>query len=354
MCKFVSAKKVFKVNENTISLIYLGRIGAGSKITFVLVKQLIEKGVNVRVVLSSNSVDLKAFEELRIPIHVIKMFDQRSLAFIPFRFSKIKEIFDFVQISSLVYFPMPHPRDNQIIRYLTKKRLTVGRGIHDAARHPGDIWPNKISLILQRKYSSFLIAHSKFVGNQFPNQKVTVVTLPRLAQSVLYQPVRGLIVFIGRLRAYKGLKMLLTAWEEVSPLDPSFELSISGSGKLKQKKSIKSVSIQQKWLTEDEILGLISHANCLVFPYIEASQSGLLPTIDALHIPLVVTNVGGLVEQVSSSSSLVVRPNTLELTQALLKTINEWKPIVSVRTAVANDDLAELLAKKVFNEDSLK
>ncbi len=281
------------------------------------------------------------------------MLDQRSLAFIPFRFSKIKEIFHFVQISSLVYFPMPHPRDNQIIRYLTRKRLTVGRGIHDAARHPGDIWPNKISLILQRKHSSFLIAHSNFVGNKLSDHKVTVVKLPSLAQSVFYQPVRGLIVFIGRLRAYKGLNMLLDAWEEVSSFDSSFVLSISGIGRLNQKKSINSVSIQQKWLTEDEIFGLISKANCLVFPYIEASQSGLLPTIDAFHIPLVVTNVGGLVEQVSSSSSLVIRPKSIELAQAILKTIDDWKPIETVRTAMANEDLAELLAKKVFYRDSL-
>lgn len=329
--------------RNTVGLVYLGRMGAGSDITFTLAKQLIQRGVSVRLVLSSNVIDLGAFDALNVPIHLVHMSNPRWQAFLPFKASKIKNISHFLQPISVVYFPMPHPRDNQVIRSLLKNGFPVGRGIHDIARHPGDIWPNKLSVILQKRYSDFLIAHSYFVASKLSSNNVTVIPLPRLEGKVLYQPIRGLVVFIGRLRTYKGLKLLLTAWKGISRLDPSFALSISGSGKLKLGELTDSISIDRNWLTKEQIVRLISRANCLVFPYIEASQSGLLPVIDSLEIPLVVTNVGGLVEQVSAPSSLVVGPESQEVATAILQIIDDWKPIVSERIAEEEKGLAEFL-----------
>ena len=47
-------------------------------------------------------------------------------------------------------------------------------------------------------------------------------------------------------------------------------------------------------------------ADVLVLPYIEASQSGLIPIARALGTPVVVTPVGGLPEQVIHGASGVV------------------------------------------------
>ena len=331
------------MSDKAIGLVYFGRMGAGSKITYIIAKQLCARGIEVRLVVSSNLVDLNIFEELKVPIHLVSMSAYRPLAFVPFESSKNAEVFEFLRLCSLVFFPMPHPRDNQVVRSLINGGLYVGRAIHDSARHPGDIWPNKFSTVLQKRYSDFLVAHSQYVAGKVSSDKVSVIPLPNLTETIVYKPIQGLVVFVGRLRAYKGLKILTSAWGDVSSKDPAFHLLIAGSGKSKIKVSSTSVSLEQKWLSEDEIIALISRANCLVFPYIEASQSGLLPLIDSLEIPLVVTDVGGLREQVFSSSSQVVRPDRNEIASAILKAIDSWELIESSRTAKEEAGLAEFL-----------
>jgi glycosyltransferase involved in cell wall biosynthesis len=335
------------VIKESVCLVYLGRMGAGSMLTFALAKQLTSSEVEVRLVLSSNNVELPIFRQLDIPLHLVNLPSKRLFAFIPLSNSEVNGISVFMQGTQLVYFPLPHPRDNQIIRNIGIEGLCVGRGIHDFVRHPGDLWPNRLSVILQKKYSSFLVAHSNFVGDRISSDKVSVVSLPSLSTRILYRPEKGLVIFVGRLRAYKGLKLLIHAWQTVSQKDSSFRLSISGSGRFKLREQQESITLDRRWLSELEILQLVSRANCVVFPYIEASQSGLLPILDALEIPLVVTDVGGLAEQVSNPTSLLVKTDSQEIAAAVLRTICEWQPIESNRFVCENKELAEFLILKL-------
>jgi glycosyltransferase involved in cell wall biosynthesis len=48
-----------------------------------------------------------------------------------------------------------------------------------------------------------------------------------------------------------------------------------------------------------ELVSEIKNSDLVVFPYIEASQSGTIPICKELGIPVLVTPVGGLPEQVS-------------------------------------------------------
>jgi glycosyltransferase involved in cell wall biosynthesis len=322
-------------------------MGAGSTLTLALAKQLLSKEVEVRLILSSHNVDLPIFMQLNIPLHLIKLPENRLFAFIPFATGEINQILGFMQGTQLVYFPLPHPRDNQIIRNIGLESVCVGRGIHDFVRHPGDLWPTRLSVVLQKKYANFLVAHSNFVADKISSSKVTVVPLPNLLTEIVYKPERGLVVFVGRLRAYKGLKQLIRAWQTVSQRDSSFRLTISGSGHFKIGNHNESITLDRRWLSESEILQLVSRANCVVFPYTEASQSGLLPILDALEIPLVVTDVGGLGEQVSNSTSILVISDSHKIATAILRNISEWHPIESHRFANENRELAEFLLRKL-------
>jgi len=58
------------------------------------------------------------------------------------------------------------------------------------------------------------------------------------------------------------------------------------------------MQIINKWLTNSEIENLVNKSNLVVLPYIEASQSGVIAIAHSLSTPVVVTPVGGLVDQV--------------------------------------------------------
>lgn len=335
------------MKNSQIGIVYLGRMGAGSKLTLTLAKQLIANGHKVNLVLSAHNYDLQMFIQLKANIHLVELPETRLFAFIPFYPYESKKIASSLQSSSIVYFPMPHPRDNQIARFLLKKGVVVGRAIHDYRRHPGDVWPNRLSVRLQQKYSSFVVAHSKYVGDKLLSNKVSIVPLPNQSFEIVYRPKKGLVVFVGRLRKYKGLKILINAWDIVYKIDSSYRLRISGSGRYKLGKLNRTVFVDRRWLSDDEILELISRANCVVFPYLEASQSGLIPILDSLEIPIVVANVGGLVEQVSGEKSLIIRPQVIDVASAILRTISEWEEVESTRTVKANEILAEFLVARL-------
>ena len=59
-------------------------------------------------------------------------------------------------------------------------------------------------------------------------------------------------------------------------------------------------------LTNSEIENLVSKSNLVVLPYIEASQSGVIAIAHSLSTPVVVTPVGGLVDQVVEGKNGII------------------------------------------------
>ena len=51
-------------------------------------------------------------------------------------------------------------------------------------------------------------------------------------------------------------------------------------------------------MTDQELADEIANSDIVVFPYLEASQSGTIPLCKYLGVPVIVTPVGGLPEQV--------------------------------------------------------
>jgi glycosyltransferase involved in cell wall biosynthesis len=62
------------------------------------------------------------------------------------------------------------------------------------------------------------------------------------------------------------------------------------------------VSIENHWVAEADIPGLIAQADALVLPYREASQSGVIPIAHAMGVPVVAMPAGGLSEQVANQN----------------------------------------------------
>jgi glycosyltransferase involved in cell wall biosynthesis len=86
-------------------------------------------------------------------------------------------------------------------------------------------------------------------------------------------------------------------------------LTIAGEGQGIPFESSDTVKIINRWLSDREIEDLISSHSLVVLPYIEASQSGIIPLANALGVPVVVTPVGGLASQIKQGINGLVSIN---------------------------------------------
>ena len=67
-----------------------------------------------------------------------------------------------------------------------------------------------------------------------------------------------------------------------------------------------------RWIEDDEVASLLVDVDILVVPYIEATQSGVIPLAYALSKPVIATCVGGIPEQVPSDCGVLVSPNDIK------------------------------------------
>ena len=116
----------------------------------------------------------------------------------------------------------------------------------------------------------------------------------------------GSVLFVGRIRKYKGLDLLAKSWPLVS--DPKKSLTVAGKGADTSRLQQVGANIVDKWLSNSEIEDLIRNSKLVVLPYIEASQSGVIALAHSLSTPVVVTPVGGLIDQISvGKNGLIAR-----------------------------------------------
>ena len=188
--------------------------------------------------------------------------------------------------------------------------------LHDAEPHPGDRYPMRGAVLgWEVKTADALIALSDHVAREaqriygFPADRIYTVphgaftfgdpvTEPR--QFPKGRPFR--LLFFGRILAYKGLGLLIEAYRLLRQQGLEIELFIVGSGDMSPYRDalqeLDGISVQNGWVDDDAIAEALRHADAVVLPYIEASQSGVAAASFSVALPVIATPVGGLVEQV--------------------------------------------------------
>jgi glycosyltransferase involved in cell wall biosynthesis len=233
-------------------------------------------------------------------------------------------------------FLMPSPLDYFFFKVLKLKKQESFFLIHDAAPHPGDFWPRKSSINWRLRKADGVIFLSNFV---FQSVKTSLKTknykiLPHppfgsfishrreAAKNLNHSSELPILLFVGRIKKYKGIELL---GQYKTQIQEKFHLVIAGEGTLP--KGLEGVTTINRWLTETEIGDLMSSADILIFPYTEASQSGLIPSAIALRKRLIVAEVGGLSEQIRGyRKSLTFNPSEPETLLLILeKSLNRLK-----------------------------
>jgi glycosyltransferase involved in cell wall biosynthesis len=288
-----------------ISILYLGRRGGGAKITKVISEEL----------LTSNSFSLAGIyirkdNEIREEYErsqTIDLFNglvtlETVLKIIQYLLVPKKLLADMrLSSSSFCLVPMVSPLGLIIESLLKIQGVKVIRLLHDFEKHPGDNWPPSFLIRYLIKDSNFLIALSSDVANKIKriNPKIDVSVYPHPVFDFSTFQDGGLIsdrymLFVGRIREYKGIMNLLSAFDNLEIKD--MKLVIAGEGELQVKVDERIVVIN-RWLLENEIGSLVTNAEAIVFPYIEASQSGILPFCVSENKKVVLTPLPGLLEQ---------------------------------------------------------
>jgi len=137
---------------------------------------------------------------------------------------------------------------------------------------------------------------------------------------------KQLVLFFGLIRKYKGLDMLLDAFNELKA-NPNIILVIAGEFyedkqpylDLIEKYQIQNqVILHGKFIANEDVKLYFSAADLVALPYRSATQSGVTQVSFHFEVPTLVTNVGGLGEIIPDKvAGYVVAPNGKEIAEGI-------------------------------------
>lgn len=235
---------------------------------------------------------------------------------------------------------MPAPLDLFMASALGRLRIPYAVVIHDAETHPGDGLP--LQMRIQRRlarHAAVLVALSPHVAARLrarglgPHQRLLLASHPPFdfgpvpARRARDGPLH--LLFFGRLLRYKGLDLLAAALRRLPA--GLFAVRVVGRGPgspaLAALAALDFVTVENRWVPEEEIAALLSWADAVVLPYREASQSGVAAGALAAGRWVVATRVGGLETQLASEKlARLADPDPASLADCLARLAQEPIP----------------------------
>jgi glycosyltransferase involved in cell wall biosynthesis len=123
------------------------------------------------------------------------------------------------------------------------------------------------------------------------------------------------ILFFGYIRKYKGLDILIDAFEIAKKSLPELRLIIAGEfyddptpylQQIEQSGFKKDIKVYNQFIPNEEVAMYFDLSDVVVQPYRSATQSGILNMAYGFEKPAVVTRVGGLEEFVDNNITGII------------------------------------------------
>jgi glycosyltransferase involved in cell wall biosynthesis len=167
------------------------------------------------------------------------------------------------------------------------------------------------------------------------------------------------ILFFGRILEYKGLDVLLQAMKIVVKGMPNIKLVIAGDGDISSYKNdidilYDNIELYNKWIAIEDVKIYFENIDVVILPYIQASQSGIIPLAYSFSKPVIASNVGALDEQIyDGETGYLVEPyNHKMLAEKILQLMKSFDMIHKMSKAcykVYKNELTwEASAKKIM------
>jgi len=183
--------------------------------------------------------------------------------------------------------------------------------VHDSSIHIGDVPPRKTpQWILDRGCyrAQERIVHApqvkELLSERLQIPKSTIHVVPHI---LVGEDAGGggapsgapRVLFFGRIWEYKGLEYLIRAEPLITAKVPQAKIVIAGRGEDFERYRQMMVHperfiVHNEYVSDEKRAELLREASVVVLPYIEASQSGVIPIAYRFGKPVVATTVGGL------------------------------------------------------------
>jgi glycosyltransferase involved in cell wall biosynthesis len=244
----------------------------------------------------------------------------------------------------VIHIQRGHPWFNFALPFL--KRYPVVTTIHDVILHTGDVESRIIPSFTHKiaiSYANQLIVHGKKLKSEMmreSNKSSDEINVLNRGINSIYtryveEPVeedKHSILFFGRIFEYKGLRYLIEAEPLITKEIPDVKIVIAGRGEDFQRYNEMMVnkekySVYKKHIPNEMVAELFQKASVVVLPYIDASQSGVVPLAYAFKKPVVVTNVGSLPEVVDHGKTGYIVPpkDSKKIAEAVIDLLKDDK-----------------------------
>lgn len=223
---------------------------------------------------------------------------------------------------------MPAPLDPLFLATLRRRGIPNLIIAHDAAPHAGDGgWPRALWDRAVLRHADMIGVLSRDVGMAMAAaHRVPILSLshppfpmPPLAPPCAHGgPLR--VLSFGRLRAYKGLDLLAATARR---LPRGWEMRVVGTGpetaQLATLRAVPGMRVENRWVAEADVPGLLGWADVVLLTHAAASQSGVAAAAIGAGRFVVATDVGGLAEQARGIAGVALcRPDADALVAALM------------------------------------
>jgi glycosyltransferase involved in cell wall biosynthesis len=244
---------------------------------------------------------------LKLAEHVPEMLRYRRLA----READIVH-FQWLTVQHLDGLLLPHGRGGRAL-------ILTAHDVLPREPRPGQLTAQ------QRLYERFdaVVVHSEHGRRRLTRElgidPAHVHTIPHGAFAHLAQapPMRPphetdapVVLCFGLMRPYKGLDVLIEAWQGIGAPSAPAELWIAGMPRMDISKlraaAPANVRFDPRFIGDEELPAYFQRADLVVLPYREIDQSGVLFTALAFGKPLLLTDVGGFPEIAATGAARTV------------------------------------------------
>jgi glycosyltransferase involved in cell wall biosynthesis len=238
-------------------------------------------------------------------------------------------------------------------KMLGKRIVLTAHNVNAAARDGNESMANRLSLKFQYRLSDHIFVHTEKmkaelhsdfgvaekvvsvipfgVNNSVPDTDLTAVEAKR---RLGLDSQDKAILFFGRMRPYKGLDYLVSAFQQIVLRDRSYRLIIAGEPKKDSERhwreiqeSIKRKEIGDRVIQEARFIGdeetelYFKAADVLVLPYSQVFQSGVLFLAYSFGLPVIATDVGSLRDDiVEGQTGYVCQPcDAMDLAKSIAR-----------------------------------
>jgi glycosyltransferase involved in cell wall biosynthesis len=164
------------------------------------------------------------------------------------------------------------------------------------------------------------------------------------------------ILFFGGISKYKGIKYFVQAAKLVVAQEQDITFIIAGQGDLDKYLPLKDrpdyFKIYNSYIPDEDVAFFFQQAAIVVLPYIDGTQSGVIPVAFSFGKPVIATDVGSIPEEIDDGKTgIIIPPNNSDaLASAIIKLINNRK----LRENMGNNTLVKVKSELSWDRIALE